>query len=50
MTQVYDTRVESAWFQGLKLKCDALLSSIAFDIILRPYMKANLIELIGRGG
>jgi hypothetical protein len=34
-----NTRVESAsaWFQRLKLKCDRLLSSLAFKLNLRAY-------------
>jgi len=34
-----ETRVESAWFlQLLKLKYDKLLSSLAFNFNLRPYI------------
>jgi hypothetical protein len=32
-----DSRFESAWFQLLKLKCDELLSSFAFNFNLRRY-------------
>jgi hypothetical protein len=32
-----ETRVESVWLQRLKLKCDELLSSSAFNVKLRRY-------------
>jgi hypothetical protein len=34
-----ETRVESAWFQSFKPKYDALLSSVAFNCNLRPYIE-----------
>jgi hypothetical protein len=43
-----ETRVESAWFQRLKLKYDKLRSSLAFNFNLHPYMAASLKELTGR--
>jgi len=34
--QGLDARVESAWFQRLNLKHDTLLSSVAFNVYMRP--------------
>jgi len=35
--QHIDTRVETAWFQRLKLSCDGLLPSFAFKVKLHHY-------------
>ena len=35
-----EPRVESAWFQRLKLSLDKLVSSCAFNVNLRRYTKA----------
>jgi len=35
------TRVESAWFQRLKLICADLISRFAFNLNLRPYLTVS---------
>jgi hypothetical protein len=38
------TRVESAWFQRLRLKCDKPLSNVAFNFNLRRYSAVAAVE------
>ena len=38
-----ESRVENAWFQRLKLKCDTLLSNIAFNFNLRRYTEVVFV-------
>ena len=40
-----DMRVESAWFQRLKLKCNEVLSSFTFNIKLRRYVLGSVLGL-----
>ena len=40
-----ETRVQSAWLQRLKLKCDKLLSGYAFEFNLRRYIKDGIDEV-----
>jgi len=35
-----EPRLESAWCQLLKLRCDQLLSRFAFSFNLRPYLES----------
>ena len=44
-----ESRVESAWFQRLKLKCDELVSSFAFNFKLRPYRWVMLGAMLEKG-
>ena len=46
-SQPIETRVDNTRFQRLKLKCDKLLSSFAFNLNLRPYAVALLHRTVG---
>ena len=37
-------RVDPAWFQRLKLKCDEALSNLAFKLNLRHYSKLGEVD------
>ena len=44
------TRVDSAWFQRLELKCDMLRSSFACNSSLRPFIQAFVAAYNDREG